>query len=507
MKKILLFFVCVFCVNTFYAKVKLPRVFTDNAVLQREKPIAVWGWANSGEVITIEFAQNTYRALADESGKWRTEMLPQQAGGPFELKIKGEENEITLRNILIGDVWICSGQSNMKTRVNRINARDEELVTDANRMIRLFQPKELFSIDLKDDYNYAEKWKEANLENIKDFSATAYFFAKNLQPEIGVPIGLIQVSVGGSNIEAWIPEEDICQIPQQAEKFRKAVEKGLKVLKAENDERFRKWRENGSKPAEKPYQLTGNDIPSSLYNSQINPLLNLHPTGILWYQGESNSGKGLQYRNTFAMLINAWRRDFNDKTLPFIYVQLANYRAPCNAPCESTWAELREAQALTLELPETGMATAVDIGEANDIHPKNKQELGRRLALVARQVVYNQELLASGPVLKDATKKSGGILLTFNHVGNGLITRDNKDPEEFTIAAKNGDFVRAKARIEGENQIFVWSDEIKKPEYVRYAWADNPSLVNTYNSEKLPMLPFRTDNRNINREEEKMKKN
>jgi len=465
----------------------------------------VWGWANKGEAIKIEFAQSTYQALADENGKWKIEMLPQKAGGPFELKVKGEDSEITLRNILIGDVWICSGQSNMKFRVKTINTRDEELVSDANKMIRLFQPKELFSIDLKDDYYYAEKWEEANLEYIKDFSATAYFFAKNLQPEVGVPIGLIQVSVGGSNIEAWIPEEDINQIPFQAEKFRKANEKGLKILKAENDERFRIWREDGSKPEKKPYQLSGNDIPSSLYNSQINPLLNLRPKGILWYQGESNSGKGLQYRNTFAMLINAWRRDFNDKALPFIYVQLANYRTPCSTPCESPWAELREAQALTLKLPATGMATAIDIGEANDIHPKNKQEIGRRLALVARQVAYDHKILACGPVLKDVVKKSGGILLTFDYVGNGLITRDDRDPEEFTIATKKGDFVRAKARIEGKDQVFVWSDEIKKPEYVRYAWADNPSLVNTYNSEMLPVLPFRTDNRDINREEDTKK--
>lgn len=624
------------------AEVRLPKIFGNNMVLQRDQPIAVWGRADPEERVRIRFNEKQYRTRADDYGRWSIEIAATPVGGPYDLLIIGE-NTITLKNVMVGDVWICSGQSNMEWIIERFPYADEEAENADFPDIRLFTVPRDKSFLPKTDIS-GGIWKEAIGENIRDFSALAYFFGRFLNENQKVPIGLISSSWGGTIIETWMSEnwleqyddfkgllklnkngrliETSRQLQTERERwidqyygqgpgmennwhlpdtdhsdwgkmkvpgfwegqqlpdfdgavwYRKEFHLSEKlaakdhVLKLERiydhdivwvngarvgasfDNRNRRKYEipanvlkpeknvlivrvfdiGGSggfrgasewfsiEPADNssdPQILAGtwkfkkgidpavtqipsfpkseiwpNDYPTLLYNAMINPLLPMTIKGVIWYQGESNAWRAEAYRTLFPGLINDWRTRWEQGDFPFLFVQLAGFDTK---RLRDDWPALREAQAMALDLPSTGMAVAIDIGEKDNIHPKNKQEVGRRLGLAALKVAYGQDVVHSGPVFKSMEIKGPRVYLEFDFVGRGLEVKDRYGYiKGFAIAGADQKFHWAKAHLE-DDRVVVYSEKVAQPEAVRYGWESFPGDANLFNSEGLPMAPFRTD--------------
>lgn len=623
-----------------YAQIKLPPLTRDSMVLQRDIPVPVWGTASPGEKISVIVAGKRYKTVAGTDGKWQVRLNPLKAGGPITMELKGS-NTILLKDILVGDVWFCSGQSNMVHQMELHSvtyARDiEEAGYPAIRqywiptLTNLLEPQR----DLPPG-----NWKPATAKEVRQFSAVAFFFARELYERYRVPIGIINASVGGTPAEAWVSEaglkdfdslqrvisqnKDTGYVNQRnraaaaaprryttpdagmldAIKWYDAtyVPKGWRTIHVPGY-----WEDQGvrdldgivwyrkeirvpagmaGKPArlflgrivdadevyingkrvgnttymypqrrytipegllvagnntlvvrvtnnagkggfvpDKPYYFfSGKDTvdlmgtwlykvgavsepakqgsvlpginaqnqPTALYNAMVSPVIPYAIKGVLWYQGESNTGRAASYTAIMQALISDWRSRFQQPALPFLYVQLPGFMDYNYLPSQSQWAQLREAQLQTLQVPHTAMAVAIDLGEWNDIHPDNKKEVGLRLALGARKMVYGENIVASGPLFQSATKKGNTIVVQFSATGAGLTTSDGELPGELAIAGADKKFVWASARIEN-NTLIVWNDAISDPMYVRYAWADNPVHANLCNKEGLPASPFRTD--------------
>lgn len=475
---------CILSLHT-YADVRLPALVSNNMVLQRNKPLHIWGWADKGEKVTITFLNGTYKATAAANGKWEVSLPARPAGGPYTMTIKGN-NTITLDNILIGEVWIASGQSNMEMPLHgwgSVLNFEQEIKVANYPEIRLFQINHTTSTALQEDVvSWEGGWLPCTSETISTFSAVGYFFAREIYMHEHIPVGVIHTSWGGTVAEAWTSGESLKKMSAFADTV-KAYE---------------------SLPA--PLAPGNPNKPTLLYNAMIHPLLPYPIRGAIWYQGESNAERAYQYRELFPLMIKDWRKHWNTGEFPFYFVQLANFKDKKTAPAASDWAELREAQLRTLSLPNTGMASAIDIGDAKDIHPKNKQEVGRRLSLIARAQVYGEKIPYSGPVYSSKQIAGSQITLSFKYTDEGLIVRRNTPYTErekmmhvlpvaqlsgFTIAGADKQFYPAQARISG-NHVIVSSDEVKKPVAVRYSWADNPD-GNLYNGAGLPASPFRTD--------------
>jgi sialate O-acetylesterase len=634
--------ICVGSITMTYANVRLPQVFSDNMVFQRNVEFRVWGWAEKGEKVTVTFNEIKRAAKTGKDGKWLVIFPAMKEGGPFTMLIKGR-NEIKLVNIMLGDIWVCSGQSNMEWPLS-LTRDAEKAIEEANFPdIRLFQCPH--NVQFKPDDDIPETaWQVCTPGTAPGFSAVGFYFGRYIQKDLNVPIGLLWTSWGGTVAETWISEESIRQFgdfngklqemkeynPEQVVAKRKAQidsmmrtfgtdEKGLigdKPVWADPGLDVTKWKNmnlpvlwesaglygvdgivwfrkefelpadiasqgltlylgpiddsditwvNGKKvgetlnkysedriykvPAEilkpgknviavrvedtggggglwgKPEQmkivsgsfnfsLAGpwklrfsssdikvdmssfvgpNSFPTLLYNGMIHPFLNFPVKGAIWYQGESNAGRAYQYRTLFPLLINDWRKNWNNPGMPFLFVQLANYMKPPVEPEESEWAELREAQLMTLKLPNTGMAVIIDIGEADNIHPKNKLDVGNRLALNALKIAYGKDIVYSGPIYKSMAVIGNKIIVEFNNTGSGLVCHDRYGyVKGFSIAGKDHKFHWAKAYIEN-NKVVVYNDEVNNPVAVRYGWANNPDDVNLYNVEGLPASPFRTD--------------
>jgi len=458
------------------AEVKLPSVLTSNMVLQRDHAITIWGWAVKGEKVIVTFNKLVKKTKPDAAGQWKVVFPAMQAGGgPLQLKVQGK-NTITLDNILIGDVWICSGQSNMEMALNRVNNAEQEIAKADYPSIRLLHFPKNFQKEPASDVAKAS-WTACSPQSIPKFSAVGYFFGRYLNKELNVPIGLINTSWGGTNAEAWTSMDYLVKIPKYqnfpaelADKLKKTDSLSMARMKGPND------------------------YHSSLFNGMINPLLNLAVKGAIWYQGESNAAEGMLYRTLFPNMIDCWRDKWHQPDMPFLYVQLANYTDELSEPGKSNWANLREAQLMTLNHPNTGMAVIIDIGEAKDIHPKNKQDVGYRLALNALKLVYGKDIVYCGPIYKSMEIEGDKIALSFNQIGKGLMAKEKYGYlKTFAIAGENKKFYWAKAEIKGD-KVIVYSEMVAKPIAVRYAWADNPGEVNLYNKEGLPASPFRTDN-------------
>ncbi|KRT15211.1 hypothetical protein ASU31_15255 [Pedobacter ginsenosidimutans] len=621
-----------------FAQITVAKVFGDNMVLQRGIKIPVWGSAVPGKRLIAELGEFRVNTTADRDGKWMVYFPVFKAGGPYKLKVsewgtKGAEVE--LKGILIGDVWLASGQSNMEWSVKQALNADDEIAKADFPEIRLFQVTHVKKLTPQQDIT-GGNWKVCSAENVPQFSAVAYYFAKKIHRDEGVPIGIIQSTWGGTPIESWTSREkllsspitktktmandtlseqdfvqdsldqvrcwDIVYHPQHnsdkiisqpdyndsgwpviempklikdfgigqyegmiwmrkkiilPENFSKSdltlhigkpdVNYSLyfngteicktvwntdpgqqytipaKILKnGENVVTLRLamlWGNGGlNPPADEMYITNGTarvplagtwkyqkDLeptipknrnyqyyPSLLFNSMINPLIPYRIKGFIWYQGEANDTAAYNYRKLFPMMIKDWRKRWKQGDLPFLYVQLANYKKIQPLPSESEWAELREAQSLTLSQPNTGMSNTIDIGEPDNIHPGNKQEVGRRLALVANKLVYKQNITASGPIMKSFSKAGEHIRIRFSNAESGLATKNGKMLTGFAIAGKDKHFYWADAKIEG-SEIIVYSNKVPQPVAVRYAWADNPEC-NLINAEGLPAIPFRTDN-------------
>lgn len=618
------------------ANVRMPLLFSDGMVLQRNKEIPIWGWAAAGEKIEVRFNKQTKTILADKDGKWMIKLSAEKAGGPFELSITGK-NKISIKDVLVGEVWICSGQSNMEFQMYKTMNAEKEMVDADYPMIRHFGVAQDLSGTPKDDLK-AGKWTVANKENIRDFTAAGFFFAKKLYTELKIPIGIINTSWGGTCVETWTSREAfeksndfkamIAEVPQVNmdavfEVYKKSILDNLKQIQGfdvsmEKENQFKTFDFNDSKwpeikvpslwenqqignidgivwmrktivlsaeqakneavlhlskvddedityvngvevgtnkiwetlrvykipagvlkegknviavritdysggggiygdPADLKIQIkdsklaldglwkfnvvqvkiaiSPNSYPSLLYNAMVNPLIPYAFQGILWYQGEANVWRAKEYKKAFPLMINDWRTKWKQGDFPFYFVQLSTFNEfNGNSKVGSRWAELREAQSETLKLPNTGMAVTTDIGNAKDIHPTNKQDVGLRLAAIALNNVYGKKQVFSGPTYKTMEIKGNEIILTFDNIGSGLSSSDNSESlKGFEIAGSDKIFHSAKAIIKG-NKVIVSSQNVKNPVAIHYGWADDDTEINLYNKEKFPASPFRTDN-------------
>ncbi len=471
------------------ADVRLPALFSDHAVFQQGLPVPVWGWADDGEEVTVRFQDQLVKTVAKD-GKWMVRLgVVSVGGGPGTLTVTGH-NTLTVRNILVGEVWLCSGQSNMEFPLSRSFESDADITNSANSQIRLFHVPKLKAEGPVTDVKAA--WKTAGPDSVRNFSAVGYYFGRDLQKARGVPVGMIQSDWGGSPAEVWMKRAALETNPRyNAEILQKYLEdvRAYQLARADYDKQSA-----DNKAAGKPAGRAPNPPswrPTELYNGMIAPLIPYALKGALWYQGESNAGRAEQYRSLFADMIRNWRADWAEGDFTFLTVQLAPYKAVKDQPAESDWAELREAQLLSTKiLPRAGMAVITDVGDPADIHPTKKRPVGERLALAARGIAYGEAIEYSGPLYRAMEIKDNKIILSFDHVGAGLEARGGA-LKGFSICGADHKFVWAEATIDG-NQVIVSSPNVEKPVAVRFGWADSP-VVNFWNRDGLPATPFRTD--------------
>ncbi len=492
-----------------YANVSLPKVFGNGMVLQQGIELSVWGWADANEAVTVAIGDNKAQTIASSKGQWRVKLAPMTAGGPVELVVKGN-NTLLLKDVLIGEVWICSGQSNMEMGIDVVRNGKQEIAEANYPKIRLFKVQKAASgVPLQDFANHEEgyeTWRVCNSKNIfmggwGGFSATAYFYGRELYKTLNVPVGLIDSSWGGTAIEPWTPPVGFGQVAQ-LDNFVKEIERSNREYNQAVPDaliKLESWTKdaqvtvaNGgtiNAPPWPEHALSKPVSPTGLYNAMINPLVPFAIRGAIWYQGEANNGDGILYFNKMQALIGGWRSVWEEGNFPFYFVQLAPFKY--NRP--ECLPELWQAQLTSLSIPNTGMAVITDlVDDVYNIHPVNKQDVGKRLALWALANTYgHKDIVYSGPLYKAMTIEGETIRIDFNNVGSGLVTRDGKDPDFFEIAAADMKFLKAQARIDG-NMIVVTNAEIKKPAAVRFGW-NEMAMPNLMNKEGLPASPFITE--------------
>jgi sialate O-acetylesterase len=529
------------------AKVRLPAVFTDHVVLQREAKVPVWGYADAGEKVTVKFAGQEKSVAADANGKWlvRLDAMP-ASGEARELVVTGKDSSVKLNDVLVGDVWLAGGQSNMGFPLNSAHNAKEELPKAQDSQLRFFRVKTKTAAEPQTDC--IGQWEASTPDTAKNFSAVAYFFVQEIRRDQKVPVAVLQAPWGGTDIETWISLEGLKQNPALANplsRWDKAVADYEKIkanpnLVADYEKDLKQWqkevapaydaavkkynadkdagKEVGAKP-QPPRPEPSNPNPMGMpspsrrpstptvnFNGMIAPLVPYAIRGVIWYQGENNGGRGIEYRELFPRLIEDWRNQWTKSggaDFPFLFVQL-----PCNGKdstpvAESGWPWLREAQLMTLKVPRTGMAITIDIGDPNNVHPADKIDVGQRLALVAKKLTYGENVVASGPLFKKMEIDGGKVRVQFTETGSRLtigqqpwcakgMTPFPKDKLiGFFIAGDDKKWIEADASIDGDN-VIVSSAQVPKPVAVRYGWANSPRC-NLYNKEGLPASPFRTD--------------
>jgi len=487
------------------ADVTLPTMFSDHMVVQCSAEIPVWGWADPGEEVTVRLGKGTQTSTADPNGKWRVSLDALPAGGPHRLQVTGK-NTIEIRDVLAGEVWLCSGQSNMAMTVSRCANFAEEQSAATCSSIRMFTVNRATAATPQE--RCEGTWQVCSPETVGGFSGTAYFFGRTLQQELGIPVGLVNSSWGGTPVQAWTCvnaqkkqadlvktvtdwEQRIAQY--DAEAVQQRYEKQPATWKA----KAKSAREEGKKAPKRPRAPVDPSRaphrPGSLFNGMTAPLAPYGIRGAIWYQGEANAREDAHlYGLRLTTMITHWRQVWNQGDFPFEWVQLPNFRASQQQPVEtSPWVIVQEQMFKSLALDNTGMAVTIDIGEANDIHPKNKQDVGKRLAQWALGATYGKDVVWCGPLYKGHRLQNGKVIVEFNHVGNGLVTKGDQ-LNGLAIAGVDKRFVRAEAEIVG-NTVVVRSSDVRDPVAVRYAWASNPD-GNLYNQAGLPASPFRTDN-------------
>ncbi|WP_254510105.1 sialate O-acetylesterase [Anatilimnocola floriformis] len=471
-------------VGSAQAEIKLPKLFGDHMVLQRETEANLWGWAAPGEEVKVSLGEATVTTKADDSGKWKTKIKTGAAGGPHELKFKGS-NEVTLKDVYLGEVWIASGQSNMEWTVSSSLNPQEEAANAKHPLIRMIKVQRIPAEKPVDDIPVdpgtkkttpTSGWAVCSPETAPSFSAVGYYFARYLNQELaGVPVGIVNDNWGGTVCEAWTSNEALAAVPS------------LKYLADRKIENLPE-RPDPKDPTKKlPPKFDANQ-PAVLFNGMLAPVIPLSIRGAIWYQGESNVGRAHEYATLFPTMIADWRARFGQGDFPFLFVQLAPYRYNSSPRL----AELWDAQNKTLATsPNTGMCVTTDITTIGDIHPKNKQDVGKRLALWALANTYGKkDLVYSGPLYDSSEVEGNKIRVKFKH-GAGLTAKDDKPLTYFQIAGEDEKFVDAKATIDGET-IVVTSEEVQKPVAVRFAW-NELAEPNLFNKAGLPASPFRTD--------------
>ncbi len=481
------------------AEVRLPSIFSDHMVLQRGARVPVWGWADPGEQVTISVAGQTRKTQTGSDGKWMVRLAPLKAGQPLRLVVQGK-NKLAVEDVLVGEVWLCSGQSNMVLHVSAAQNFEAERAAATSGGIRTFIVAQNYAKEPQADVK--GEWVTASPETVGRFSAVAYFFARELHKDLGVPVGLVNASIGGTAIELWISAE--------AQRKSPALKPAMEAVDRANAEfdaagasakyqaALAKWKAGSAEtrgkkrtPERPPADPVALHIRKygvgMLFNGMIAPLIPFAVRGGLWYQGEANSmpGRAEYYQYQLPLLMEDWRARWGQADFPFAWVQLPNFNGPGR-----NWPLVREAMLKALRVPHTGMAITIDIGDPDNIHPTNKQDVGKRLALWALGDVYGRMVETSGPLPAGHKSGNGEVTVSFTHTGGGLVAKGGA-LQGFSIAGPDKKWVSAAARIAGDS-VVVSNPEVKNPVAVRYAWANNPAC-NLYNGAGLPASPFRTD--------------
>ena len=509
-------FACLLALSTSaVAEVKLNQIFSDHMVVQRDQPVRVFGSAQPGEPVAVSFAGQSAQTETGADGRWRVDLpAVSEPGGSHELTVKGK-NTITLKNVTVGEVWICSGQSNMEWSMTRILDSKEEIAAADHADIRLFNVPRHISLPSA-AADTPGSWQVCRPDTVAGFSAVGYFFGQKLHEEVGVPIGLVGTNWGGTRIEPWTPPVGFEKVPELADYVNK-----IRSLDLQTDEgkasynayldRIGSWVEDSRKKVaagqaigNPPGAPNFNQVQgaTTIYNGMVHGLAPFSVRGAIWYQGESNAGDGERYAAKKRALVRGWRSVFENEQLAFYWVQLANFQQPSDNPAGGGWGPVREGQRRALDLPNSGMAVIIDVGEARDIHPRNKQDVGRRLARWPLRDLYGKkDLVPSGPLYREMKVEGDKIRIYFDHVGGGLMVgkKEGLAPtqpadgklQRFAIADKDKQWHWADAVIDGET-VVVSKAGVANPTAVRYGFESNPVGANLYNKEGLPASPFRT---------------
>lgn len=494
---LLVLFVAVMTSTPVAAELKLPSIFGDSMVVQRDVPVHVWGWTEPGQSVKAQLGDRSGKTVAGQDGRFDLSMTALPAGGPYELVIEADEKKV-YSDVLVGEVWVCSGQSNMAWQVSNANDADLEMLSSNYPEIRLISVPQLGTQEPQRDFSGS--WAAADPTTVKDFSAVGFFFGRRLHQVLDVPIGLIDNAWGGSAAEAWVPV-DVLKEDGKYDELLASWETRMASYDYESIEaawqtKFEKWKEGGRKgnaPRKPRNDAAGNQRPANIYNGVLKPTIGYTIRGAIWYQGESNASRAYQYRDLFPLMIQTWRDQWGQGDFPFYWVQLADYRNETAEPGDSDWAELREAQTMTMSrLANTGQAVIVDVGEGRDIHPRNKQIVANRLVRWALTNDYGITVPCQSPTYASMEVNEGRVTLQFDHVGQGLYTFDVPEAIGFTVAGEDQKFYNANARVIGKDKVVVSAPEVPNPIAVRYAWATNP-ICNVQSRDGLPMTPFRTD--------------
>jgi len=495
------------------AELSLPHFFSDHMILQRERAAAIWGKADPKAEVTVAFKGKTTTATADDQGRWKAsiETGPADAKGA-ELKVTSGNQSKSIVDVLVGEVWLASGQSNMYFTMNRVPAY-EELMSKANYpALRMFNAPLVTAEEPQDDIE--GEWSLCSPETVPGYSAVAFFYALKLHQELGIPVGVLKTCWGGKPVETFTSREALNTLPGTKLMVDKLMEEAATYDQATADAQYQKrleeWKATMAaakgksaeqrkrlpkKPAAPKPPLLTEGKPGVLFNAMIHPFAGYTLRGAIWYQGEGNAKAGaVPYDQTLPLMIRDWRQRWGDE-FSFYFVQLANYREPSTAPgTQDYWALLQDRMRHILQTtPKTGMAVINDVGEVSDIHPKDKKTPGERLARWALAKDYGREIVYSSPLYKSSQVQDGSIKVTFEHVGTGLKARDGGPLKRFEIAGADRVWHWAEAKIDGSDSVIVSSSEVKQPVAVRYAWASNPEGANLMNSEDLPASVFRTD--------------
>lgn len=503
------------------AEVKLNAIFTDHMVLQRDIPAKIYGTADAGEQVTVQFGGQSKRVTADAAGKWTVALKPMTANAtPQSLQVGEGEEKVTRTDILVGDVWLCTGQSNMANPVKNYKEDRGGLYKEfdtipgdyKNDLIRIFTVPTSAVDTQQDEILSGESWQALDPDSALTFSCTGYFFGRHLQPEIGVPLGLLKVAYGGTAIETWLPMDVMQQNATATKIYLKPFEKRLKAYpqaKARYDEQLAAWRE--TKKGNRPKPPVGpNEVkrPAAMYNGMVHPLHKLAVKGAIWYQGENEANYHFthEYQTTFPLLIDTWRERWGQGNFPFVFVQLAGFRRVADQPTDTDWARQRESQLMTLDaVKNTRMVVAIDGGVTQNIHPPYKDLIGQRLTAQVLSLAYGCDRESQGPMFTSMKVNAGQLVLSFDHLGSGLMVKEMvmdaygptpyalraDELKGFAVAGADQVFHWADAIVEG-NTVVVHSAAVTHPVAVRYAWADFP-LCNLYNKEGFAAVPFRTD--------------
>ena len=481
-----------------YGDVRLSTLFRDGLILQRGKPVPIWGTADVGEKVGVNFADQTKSAVADKSGKWMIQLDPlKENATPGQLRATGK-NSVIVNNVLVGEVWLCSGQSNMQYPLSASDGAKEEIAQANAPLVRYFDVKA--SIEEEPTNEADGTWQDCTPATAGNFTAVGYFFGREIQRELNVPVGIIKASLGGSPIEGWTSRDVLASTSAAKPAFKawEGMKKGYVQRADEYRANLAAWNERhkdskSEKSSDDPRPMrawvdSDRNKPGGLYNGFIYPLEPFALAGFVWYQGEGNVPRSAEYKILFPLMISQWRQDFKQPDLPFLFVQLPNYNQKGDATNES-WAWQRESQAAALKLPNVGMAVTIDIGDPVNLHPGNKKDVGKRLALIAMNQVYNRKTEASRPVHEEVTHNGDSLRIRFAN-SDGLELRG--DPAKaFTVAGADRKFIPAQARVEGDT-VVLSANGIAKPVAARLDWTNNPTAF-LVNKSGIPAAPFRTD--------------